>query len=403
MSDRQIPGARRPPPLKLGMVGGGCDAFIGEVHRIAARLDGLYQLTAGCLSSTPDRALASAAAVGLPEQRSYATWEEMLQHEQALPVGERIDLVAVVTPNHLHFPVARAFVDAGFHVVCDKPMVHTSDQAIELVQLVEARGTVFAVTYNYTGYPMVREAREIIRAGRLGSLRKVIVEFNQDWLAAKLEERGVKQAEWRTDPVRAGIAGAIGDIGSHAENLVATVTGLRLEAVCADVTTFVPGRALDDDANMLLRYEGGVRGVLIASQISVGSENALRLRVYGEKGGLEWHQEHPNQLSFTAIGEPERVLTRGNSYLSASAQRAQRIPPGHPEAFLEAFANLYREIARDVRTRSSGAGGAASPVDPAPDYPTVYDGARGVRFIEQAVASGASTRKWTELAPPGPA
>ncbi|MFP4231012.1 MAG: Gfo/Idh/MocA family protein [Spirochaetaceae bacterium] len=369
--------------LKLGMVGGGRDAFIGAVHRGAAWIDGVYELAAGAFSKTPEKAKASGTELGIPDDRNYGSWEEMLEREQALPAGQRIDAVSIVTPNHMHYPVAKAFVEAGFNVICDKPMVHTGEQAQELVELVGRKNVVFGVTYNYTGYPMVKQARHMVQEGMLGTVRKVIVEYNQDWLAAKAEEQGVKQAEWRTDPERAGIAGAIGDIGSHAENLAATITGLEIEELCADVSTFVPGRRLDDDANILLRYSSGAKGVMIASQISTGHENDLRIRVFGDKGGLAWHQENPNYLSFFPQGQPEQVLKRGNGYLCQAAQDAQRLPPGHPEAFFEAFANVYKNIGAAIEAgRATG------------EFPHVTDGARGVRFIEKVVESGRSTRKW---------
>jgi len=396
-------------PLKLGMVGGGSGAFIGAVHRMAARLDGAWEVTAGALSSTPERALESGRAIGLA--RPYPTWEEMLERELALPAGERIDAVSIVTPNHLHHPVAKAFTEAGFHALCDKPMVLDSEQAADLVRAVDAAGTIFAVTYNYTGYPLVKEARRLVQEGAIGEVRKVIVEYNQGWLATKLEDTGAKQAVWRADPARSGIGGAIADIGSHAENLVATVTGLELSALCADLTSFVPGRRLDDDANLLLRFHGGAKGVMIASQIEVGEENDLRIRVYGTTGGLLWRQEEPNQLIHKTLEGPTRILTRnGGGYLGAAAQANTRLPSGHPEGFIEAFANVYTNVAAAIAARkgagpatgasagSLGAGSAAGAV--APDFPTVLDGARGVAFIEAAVASSASTTKWTPFVDP---
>ena len=369
-------------PIRLGMVGGGTGAFIGAVHRTAARLDNNYRLVAGALSSTPAKALASAEDLGLP--RGYGSWEDMLERELALPESERIEAVSVVTPNHLHYPVAKAFAEAGFHVICDKPLVHTSEQAAELTRIVAEKGIVFGVTYNYTGYPMVKEARRLVAEGAIGKVRKVIVEYNQGWLATRLEATGEnKQSEWRTDPQRSGVGGAIGDIGSHAENLVSTVTGLELDAICADLTTFVPGRRLDDDANLLLRFKGGARGILTVSQIEVGEENDLRIRVYGETGSLTWHQEEPNRLVHKTLEGPTRLLTRGNGYLGAAATAATRIPAGHPEAFLEAFANVYAGVADAIR----GVEGA--------DYPTVTDGARGVAFIETTVESARSDARWT--------
>ena len=375
-------------PLRYGMVGGGADAFIGAVHRHAMALDHRYVLSAGALSSTPEKAKRSAAALGLPDERGYESWEVMLERELARPEGERIELVSIVTPNHVHFPVAKAFAEAGFHVVSDKPLVHTSAQARELEAIVRERGIVFAVTYNYTGYPLVKEMRRLVREARLGALRKVVVGYHQGWLATKLEDQGTKQAEWRTDPARSGAAGAIGDIGSHAENLVATVTGLELEAVCADLTTFVPGRRLDDDGNMLLRFRDGAKGVLMASQVEIGHENDLVLQVYGETGSLRWHQENPNELWYAPLDEPVQLLRRANPYLGPEAAAVTRIPSGHPEGYLEAFANVYDEIASAIRRHGAGEGTSG-------DYPSVSDGARGVRFIETTVASAASEAKWT--------
>jgi len=315
----------------------------------------------------------------------------MLEGELTLPEDERVDFVSIVTPNHVHFPVAYAFAEAGFNVVLDKPMVHDSEQAQKLIEVVEKTGIVFAVTYQYTGYPMVKQARHMVRTGQLGEVRKVIVEYSQGWLATKLEESGAKQAEWRTDPARSGIAGAVGDIGSHAENLVATVTGLEVAELCADLTAFVSGRRLDDDGNLLIRYEGGAKGVMVASQVSTGEENDLRLRVYGTQGGLEWRQEEANHLVFKPAEAPAQVLKRGNEYLSEDARRATRLPPGHPEAFIEAFANVYANVAVTIRARQEGAESDGS----REDFPSVYDGARGVHFIEKTVESDRSTEKWT--------
>lgn len=358
------------------MVGGGRDAFIGAVHRHAMALDGRYELVAGALSATPERSLASGGDLGLADDRIHADWRALLADEMRRPAEERVDLVVIVTPNHLHFDVARAFVDAGFHVACDKPLVHGSAQSEELVALVQARGTAFAVTYNYTGYPMVREARELVRAGVIGKVRKVIVEYHQGWLAGALESASNKQSSWRMDPAQSGPGGALGDIGTHAENLLHTVAGLAIEQLCAELSSFGPGRQLDDDASILLRLAGGARGVLLASQMAVGHENDLRLRVFGERGSLDWRQEDPNLLIHSPLDEPPRRLTRGSAHLSEAARRACRLPPGHPEGFIEAFANLYTELAGDLHagTRSG-------------DYPRVEDGARGVRFVERAVAS----------------
>ncbi|WP_077034599.1 Gfo/Idh/MocA family protein [Pelomonas sp. KK5] len=375
--------------LRYAMVGGGRDGFIGAVHRHAMALDSRFELVAGAFSSTPDKAKASGRDLGLADERNHGSWQDLLADELKRAPEERIDLVSIVTPNHVHYEVAHAFADAGFHVVCDKPLVHTSEQARSLVDTVAQRGTVFGVTYNYSGYPLVRHACEMVRSGALGTLRKVIVEYNQGWLATQLDN---KQAAWRTDPARSGIAGAIGDIGSHAEQLAATVTGLEIEAICADLTTFVPGRALDDDGNLLLRFKGGARGVLIASQIEIGCENDLRLRVFGDQGSLAWHQEDPNQLHYAPIAGPRQVLTRASAGLSTAAQQATRLPAGHPEAFIEAFANIYSGVANDIHARLLTGQPAAREQA---DYPRIEEGARGVRFIEKTVESSRSSTKWT--------
>ena len=380
--------------LRYAMVGGGRDAFIGAVHRNAMALDGRYEMVAGALSSSPERARASGRDLGLADDRNHGSWQELLADEKARAPGQRADVVVLVTPNHLHYEPARAFVAAGFHVVCDKPLVHTTAQAEDLAALVAARGTLFAVTYNYTGYPMVREARELVRAGAIGAVRKVVVEYHQGWLAGALETATNKQSEWRIDPARGGPAGAMADIGSHAENLIATVTGLELESLCADLTAFGPGRKLDDDAGLLLRFAGGARGVMSASQIAAGNENDLRLRVFGERGMLDWRQEEPNLLVHAPIDGPRRTLTRNSPGLSEAARRACRLPPGHPEGFIEAFANLYQGVAADLRMRD--AHGRAATAQEA-EYPRIEDGVRGVRFIEKTVASSAGHQKWTPL------
>jgi predicted dehydrogenase len=379
--------------LRYAMVGGGQGAFIGAVHRKAMALDGQIEFVAGALSSDPERARASGRDLGLAPDRNHGRWEDLLADELKRPREERIDFVSIVTPNHMHFPVAHAFARAGFHVVCDKPLVHSSEEAAVLVDVVQRSGSVFGVTYNYTGYPMVREARELVAKGAIGQIRKVIVEYNQGWLATKLEDSGQKQAGWRTDPARSGLAGAIGDIGSHAENLATTVTGLELESICADLSIFVPGRKLDDDGNVLLRFTNGAKGVLIASQIEVGCENDLRLRVFGTTGTLEWHQEEPNRLLHAPIDGPQRVLTRGSAWLGEAATRATRLPTGHPEAFLEAFANVYLGVAGHIRALEAGK--TPDPLDA--DYPRLADGVRGVRFIEKVVESAASQAKWTSM------
>ena len=394
--------------LRAAMVGGGRDAFIGAVHRQAMALDGQIELVAGALSSSPDKALASGRDLGLADRRNHGSWQALLAHELSLPADERIDFVTIVTPNDVHYPVARAFVDAGFHVVCDKPLVHSSEQAEDLVQAVARQGTVFGVTYNYSGYPMVRQAREMVRSGVIGTIRKVVVEYHQGWLATALEGDS-KQASWRTDPARSGAAGAIGDIGSHAENLVATVTGLQIDSLCADLSTFVAGRRVDDDASLLLRFVGGARGVLLASQIEAGNDNDFRLRVFGSAGMLDWRQESPNELVHAPLDGPRQRWMRGSPGLCEAARCASRLPAGHPEGFIEAFANVYLGIAADIAGRwGAGQGNDKGPAqdgadglacDITPDYPTVSDGARGVRFIERTLVSAASDAKWTPFDP----
>ncbi len=382
--------------LKLGMVGGGQGAFIGAVHRAAARLDGDIELVAGALSSTPEKSVTSGKELGLADDRCYPTWQAMLDGELARPADECIDMVSIVTPNHAHYEPVKAFADASFHVILDKPMVNTIEQAEDLVRTVRKRNVIFAVTYNYSGYPLVKQAREMICSGELGEVRKVVVEYNQGWLAEKLEDAGQKQADWRTDPARSGVGGCIGDIGSHCEQLVSYMTGLEVDSLCADLTSFVPGRRLDDDANLLLRFkpiDGAqpARGLLYASQICIGGENDLRIRVWGTKGSLAWHQEDPNQLLVHRLGKPDQVYRRGNDYLCDAAKGATRLPAGHPEAFLEAFANVYAGAVKAIR---AGAG-AQGPQQF--DFPGVEDGARGVRFIHKTVESSTSEAKWTRL------
>jgi predicted dehydrogenase len=382
-----------PRKLRVAMVGGGRDALIGAVHRRAMALDGQFELAAGALSSQPEKARASGRELHLPDERNHGRWQDLLAHELTLPAEQRVDLVCIVTPNDVHYEVAKAFAEAGFHVVCDKPLVHRSEQADELVRIVARTGKVFGVTYNYSGYPMVRQAREIVKAGAIGPIRKLVVEYHQGWLATRLEGGGNKQAAWRTDPARSGVAGAIADIGSHAENLAATVTGLEIDSLCADLASVVAGRRLDDDASLLLRYTNGARGVLLASQIAAGCENDIRLRVFGATGTLEWRQEDPNHLVHAPLDGPRQILTRGSPGLSEAARRASRLPPGHPEGFIEAFANVYLGVAADIRARDAGR--VADPL--VADYPRVEDGARGVRFIEKAVESAASARKWVRF------
>ena len=379
-------------PLRYAMVGGGRGAFIGIVHRQAMALDGQMQIVSAALSSLPDKALVSGRDIGLPDARNHASWQALLADEVKRPPDERIDFVSIVTPNDLHYPVAKAFTEAGIHVVCDKPLVHTSAQAQDLLQATARAGTVFGVTHNYTGYPMVREARAMVKAGALGAIHKVIVEYHQGWLAPQLQT-GDTTGAWRTDPARSGPGGALADVGTHAENLLSTVTGLTIDSLCADLTAFIPGRRLDDDGSVLLRFTSGARGVLMASQVETGCENDIRLRVFGSLGSLDWRQEDPNQLVHSPVDGPRRTLTRGSPWLSLSAKNATRLPPGHPEAFIEAFANIYLGVAADIRARQAGT--VADPLRA--DYPTLADGARGVRFIEKVLASAASDSKWTAM------
>jgi predicted dehydrogenase len=362
-------------PIRLGMVGGGQGAFIGAVHRIAARIDGHYTLVAGALASDPDRAMASGAELGLDPKRTYTDFQKMASRERRLSNG--IEAVAIVTPNHMHYPVARAFLRAGIHVICDKPLVTSLGDARKLQKLVADSGCVFALTHNYTGYPMIRQAQAMVAAGDLGDLRVIQAEYPQDWLTEDLESTGQKQAAWRTDPKRSGAGGCIGDIGTHAYNLACFVTGLELEELSADLTTFVAGRQLDDNVHIMLRFQGGAKGMLWASQVAPGNENGLRLRVYGTKGGLEWSQEDPNYLWFTPYGEPKRLITRGGSGSNSSAGRVSRVPPGHPEGYLEGFANIYTEAAAAIRAAKSG---ETTPADT--QFPTVEDGVKGISFID---------------------
>lgn len=380
-----------PARIRLGMVGGGEGAFIGAVHRIAARLDDQYEFVAGALSSTPEKAQRSGRAIGLAPDRIYSDYEAMAKAEAARPDG--IEAVAIVTPNHLHAPVAEAFLKAGIHVICDKPVTTTSADAKKLLKLATKHKLVFAVTHNYTGYPMVRHARQMVKQGALGEIRVVQVEYPQDWLTEKLEATGQKQAEWRADPARNGIGGAIADIGTHAHNLAAYITGLELTELCAELSTFVKGRQLDDNAQVMLRYANGARGLLWASQVAPGNENNLRIRVYGTKGGLEWKQEHPNQLHWSPFGQPTQVIARATGAANAAAARVSRIPAGHPEGYLEGFATLYSEIAQAIRAARKGGPKA----DKAAHFPSLEDGIKGVAFIEAVVASSKRGGRWTKL------
>lgn len=376
----------------MGMVGGGRDAFIGSVHRMASRLDGLIDLVCGAFSSDAAKSKASGKDFFLPENRCYGAFDEMFAKERALPADQRMDFVSIVTPNFMHFPVAKAALASGFHVMCDKPMTLDLAEARELEQLVEKSGLLFGLTHNYTGYPLVKEAREMVRSGKLGKIRKVVVEYPQGWLGTALEQSGQKQAAWRTDPKRAGASCCMGDIGTHAENLAEYITGLEIEELCADLSTFIPGRPLDDDGNVLLRFKGGARGVLYASQISTGEENALAIRVYGEKGGIEWHQMEPNTLLVKWQDRPTEMIRAGGAQLSKAAQLNSRLPAGHPEAFIEAFANHYRNFALTLSAKLDG-----KRPEPEWDFPTVKDGLRGMAFIEAVVTSSSTQTKWTKM------
>ena len=373
--------------IRLGMVGGGQGAFIGAVHRIAARLDDRYQLLAAALSADAKRATESAAEIGIASTRSYTDFRVMAKKEAARKDG--IEAVVIVTPNHLHFDAARAFLEAGIHVICDKPLTSTLKDAEALVKLVAERGLLFAVTYNYSGYPMVREAREMISAGALGAIRVIQIEYAQDWLATNIESKGQKQAAWRTDPARAGAGGAIGDIGSHAFHLCEFISGLKVTSLLADLDAFVAGRTLDDNAHILLHFNNGASGMLWVSQVASGMENGLRIRLYGDKAGLEWAQEDPNYLHFTPLGAPRQTLSRGGATTSAAAIAATRIPAGHPEGFLEGFANLYREFADQIVAHRDG-----RLLDSESLVPTIEDGLKGMRFIEKAVASNNAGNIW---------
>ena len=378
--------------LKMGMVGGGIDSFIGSIHRKAAVMDGQIDFIAGALSSSEKKARDSAKEQFLNENRSYGSWEEMLEKELILPESERIDFVSIVTPNHTHFSISKAFLESGFHVICDKPMTYSLAEAKQLVEIVQNSDSIFALTHNYTGYPMVKQARHMVNNGDLGKLIKVIVEYPQGWLLLPLEKEGHKQADWRTDPLRSGVSNCMGDIGSHCENLVHYITGLKIKEVCADLMS-LGERSLDNDGNVLLHFEDGVSGVLHASQISVGEENNLNIRVYGDKASIEWHQETPNTLWYKTNDEPARLYKRGNDYLCEAAKRATRLPAGHPESFIEAFANIYVNVANTIKSKILG----TEPTQFDLDFPNVVDGIRGMAFIESIIESAKIDKKWYQI------
>ncbi|HSW00432.1 MAG TPA: Gfo/Idh/MocA family oxidoreductase [Sedimentisphaerales bacterium] len=382
--------------LRMGLIGGGPGAFIGEVHRKASRLDGEIELVAGAFDIDPKKSQDMGKHLALDPKRVYNTYQDMIKAESALPADKRIDFVAVTTPNNWHFPIARDFLKAGFHVMCEKPMTLTSDEAKELQKLVQEKKVVFGLMHNYTGYPMAKLAKDMVKKGDLGKIRKIVVQYPQGWLATALEKTGQLQASWRTDPKQTGIGGCVGDIGTHAANLAEYISGLKITHICAELTTFVAGRPVDDDCNCLLKFDNGAKGVLHASQISIGEENNLAIWVHGEKASLEWHQEHPNYLYFRENDKPEQVWKRGNGYVgaySAAAARGTRIPSGHPEAFLEAFANNYMNFAETVKSTIAG----EKPCELAIDFPSVNEGVRGMLFIETVVASSKSDQKWTPM------
>ncbi len=385
-----------PRKLKMGLVGGGPGSFIAAVHYKAAILDGKIELVAGAFSRDAQKSKQTGKAYFLDPQRVYGSYQEMIEKEKQRPEGERIDFVVIATPNNWHFPIARDFLQAGFHVVCDKPMTLNVNEARQLKQIVEQSGLLFALTHNYTGYPMVKLARDMVRNGELGTIRKIVVQYPQGWLSTPLEKSGQKQAAWRTDPKQSGAAGSIGDIGTHAENLCEYITGLKIKELCADLTTFVENRLLDDDGNVLLRFTNGAKGILHCSQISVGEENNLAIWIYGEHKALEWHQEHPNYLYVKQPNAPVQVWSRGNDYVakySPAAARATRLPAGHPEAFIEAFANIYNNFADTLIAHLQGQ--TADPL--VRDFPDVNDGLRGMIFIETVVKSAQNGATWQTM------
>ena len=377
--------------LKLGMVGGGQGAFIGSVHRIASRIDDHYELVAGSLASNPEVAHASAKELGIAENRSYSTFLEMAEKESNLENG--IDVVAIVTPNNLHYPIAEAFLKKGIHVICDKPLTHNLEDAEKFFECVKNSKALFALTHNYTGYPMVRQAREMCRNGSIGKLRVIQVEYAQDWLTLPIENEGQKQASWRTDPSKAGMGGSIGDIGSHAFNLADFITGAKLTELCADISNFVEGRKNDDNAHVLLRYENGVKGMLWSSQVAPGNENSLKIRIYGDKGGLEWEQENPNYLRVDIFGEAKKIIRRAGNETTDVAGRVTRIPPGHPEGYLEGFANIYSDFAKQIHAIKNN----QKIEDELLLVPSIEDGLKGVKFISAVVESGLGGSKWLKF------
>ncbi|WP_299313777.1 Gfo/Idh/MocA family oxidoreductase [uncultured Aquimarina sp.] len=378
--------------LKMGMVGGGTGSFIGDVHRKAASIDGMIKLVCGAFSSSKEKSLASGKELNIPDSRVYGSFEEMIVEEAKLPENERMDFVAIVTPNHMHFPPTKMALEHGFHVICDKPLSLTLDEAIELEKVVASSGKVFALTHNYTGYPMVKQAKAMIAKGDLGSIRKINVHYLQGWLATAVEKTGQKQATWRVDPKRSGIGGALGDIGTHAENLVEYITGIQIDTIAADLTAFGDGRSLDDDGNILLRFENGAKGIMSFSQIATGEENNLGVKIYGTKGSVEWYQENPNQLIVKWLDQPKQIYTPGGNGTYPESSEYVRIPAGHPEGYLEGFATIYRSFAKElIHVKNENV------ISINPDFPTVADGVRGMKFIYAAVESSKNNSNWTKI------
>jgi len=378
--------------LKMGMVGGGIGSFIGDVHRKAATMDGMIELVCGAFSGSAEKSIASAEALGIPKQRSYQNFEQMILEEAKLPEKERMDFVSIVTPNHMHFPPAKMALEHGFHVICDKPMTLTLKEAIELEKIVNTTKKVFALTHNYTGYPMVKQAKAMIAKGDLGSIRKINAQYLQGWMATAVEKTGQKQAAWRVDPKRSGIGGGLGDIGTHAENLVEYITGIQIKELAADLTAFGEGRMLDDDGNILLRFENDAKGIITFSQIATGEENNLGVKIYGTKGSIEWFQENPNELVVRWLDKPKQVFTPGGNGGYPEASAYVRIPAGHPEGYLEGFATIYRSFAKELQRINLGNAPSKTP-----DFPTVKDGVRGMKFIYAAVESSNKNASWTTM------
>lgn len=378
--------------LKMGMVGGGTGSFIGDVHRKAASIDGMIDLVCGAFSSSKEKSLTSAKELGISDDRAYGSFEEMIKEEAKLSEEERMDFVAIVTPNHMHFPPAKMALEYGFHVICDKPLSLTLDEAIELEKIVTSSERVFALTHNYTGYPMVKQARAIIAKGDLGTIRKINAHYLQGWLSTAVEKTGQKQAAWRVDPKRSGIGGALGDIGTHAENLIEYITDIKINAIAADLTAFGEGRSLDDDGNVLLRFENGAKGIMSFSQIATGEENNLGVKIYGTKGSLEWYQENPNQLIVKWLDQPKQIYTPGGNGTYPESSEYVRIPAGHPEGYLEGFATIYRSFAKELINVKNG-----KSISDNPDFPTVTDGVRGMKFIYAAVESSKNNANWIKI------